>query len=64
MKARGGWHVFLTGSYNVWVDLFFFLRFYLFMIEKERETQTPCREPDMGLDPGTPGSHPGLKEGA
>ena len=23
-----------------------------------------CREPDVGLDPGTPGSHPGLKAGA
>ena len=33
--------------------------------EKERqrprqreEKQTPCREPDVGLDPGTSGSHP------
>ena len=31
--------------------------------EKERhrqreEKQAPCREPDMGLNPGTPGSHP------
>ena len=39
--------------------------------EKERERQrhrrwerqAPCREPDTGLDPGTPGSHPGPKEG-
>ena len=23
--------------------------------------QAPCREPDMGLDPRSPGSHPGLK---
>ena len=23
-----------------------------------------CREPDTGLDPRTPGSHPGLKAGA
>ena len=28
---------------------------------RQREKQAPCREPDMGLDPGTPGSHPGLK---
>ena len=33
---------------------------------REAETQAegeaaPCREPDMGLDPGTPGSRPGLK---
>ena len=24
----------------------------------------PSREPDVGLDPGTPGSHPGPKAGA
>ena len=38
--------------------------------EREREAQTqaegeagsiPCREPDVGLDPGSPGPHPGLK---
>ena len=28
------------------------------------EKQVPCREPDMGLDPGSPGSHPGLKAAA
>ena len=26
-----------------------------------REKQAPCREPDVGLDPGSPGSHPGPK---
>ena len=31
---------------------------------REREKQAPCREPDMGLDPRTPGSRPGLKAGA
>ena len=36
--------------------------------ENEAETQAegeagPCREPDMGLDPRIPGSHPGLKAG-
>ena len=25
------------------------------------EKQAPCREPDTGLDPGTPRSRPGLK---
>ena len=46
---------------------FFFKRFYLFIREREsqrhrqREKQAPCREPDAGLDPGTPGSRPGLK---
>ena len=39
---------------------------YLFMRDREAETQAegeagPCGEPDMGLDPGTPGSHPRLK---
>ena len=28
---------------------------------RQREKQAPCREPDVGLDPGTPGSHPGVK---
>lgn len=25
------------------------------------EKQAPCREPDVGLDPGSPGSLPGLQ---
>ena len=40
------------------------------MRSTERETQAEtqaeaalCREPDVGLDPGSPGSHPGLKTG-
>ena len=28
---------------------------------RQREKQAPCREPDVGLDPGSPGSRPGLK---
>ena len=28
---------------------------------RQREEQAPCREPDMGLYPGSPGSHLGLK---
>ena len=28
---------------------------------RQREKQAPCREPDLGLDPGTPGSRPGPK---
>ena len=31
---------------------------------RQREKQAPCREPNVGLDPGTPGSHPGPKAGA
>ena len=29
--------------------------------ERQREKQAPCREPDVGLDPRSPGSCPGLK---
>ena len=48
-------------------------RFYLFIHERERERkrerqrhrqrekQAPHREPDMGLDPRSPGSGPGPK---
>lgn len=52
----------------------FFLRFYLFIHERhrererqrhrQREKQAPCREPDVGLHPVTPGSCPGPKAGA
>ena len=31
---------------------------------RQREKQASCREPDVELDPGTPGSHPGLKADA
>ena len=30
---------------------------------KQRKKQAPCREPDVGLDPGTPGSCSGPKAG-
>ena len=52
---------------------FFFKDFiYLFMRDTERERgrdtgrgkQALCRVPDVGLDTGSPGSHPGLKAGA
>ena len=29
--------------------------------QRLREKEAPCREPNVGLDPGSPGSHPGLK---
>ena len=29
--------------------------------ETGREKQAPCREPDVGLNPGSPRSGPGLK---
>ena len=28
---------------------------------RQREKQTPRREPDVGVDPGSPGSRPGLQ---
>ena len=28
---------------------------------RQREKQAPCREPVVGLDPGSPGSRPRLK---
>ena len=43
---------------------------YLFMRDRERqrhrqrEKQDPCREPGVGINPWTPGSHPGPKAGA
>ena len=52
--------------------VFYFLRFYLFTHEKhgERETETQAegeagfmQEPDVGLDPRSPGSRPELKAG-
>ena len=30
---------------------------------RQREKQASCREPDVGLDPRTPGSGPGPKAG-
>ena len=29
--------------------------------QRQREKQAPCREPNVGLDLGSPGSRPGLK---
>ena len=34
------------------------------LAETQREKQAPCREPNVGLDPGTPGSRPGPEAGA
>ena len=28
---------------------------------RQKEKQAPCREPDVGLDRESPGSHPGLQ---
>ena len=52
--------------------MFFFFIFYLFMIVTEKERQrhrqreagSMHREPDVGIDPGSPGSRPRPKAGA
>ena len=63
----------MTGKSKDKIFFLFFKDFiYLLMkdSEREREAQTqaegesgsiPCREPDLGLYPGSPGPHPGLK---
>ena len=53
-------------------DFFFLSRFYLFIHDRERERQrhrqrekqAPCREANVGLDPGTSRSHPEPKADA
>jgi hypothetical protein len=53
---------------------FLFILFYFFNViylfieterekqrHRQREKQAPCREPDVGLDPVTPGSRPRLQ---
>ena len=50
--------------------LFIYFLKILFMRERERqrhrqrEKEAPCRQPDVGLDPGSPGARPGPKAGA
>ena len=64
---RSSYYFFLYVVYS-WIMsmyfFFFFLRFYFLFIEmqrererqrhRQREKQAPCREPDVGLDPGSP----------
>ena len=54
----------------IFIFILFFLKIYLFIHSerarerqrhRQREKQAPCRKPDVGLDPGSPGSHPGLQ---
>ena len=58
---------------NVSPGIFFFKDPFLFIYDRHRERQAEtqaegeagsCREPDAGLDPGTPGSRPRPKAGA
>ena len=41
-----------------------FLKIFIYSFMRDTERQAPCREPDVGLDPRTPGSCPGRKAGA
>ena len=64
-----------TYIYSIIFQYINFLRFYLFIhgrhrkrereaeTQAEREKQAPCREPDVGLHPETPGPRPGPKAG-
>ena len=63
----------LSGTYT-WLLFIFFNFFYLFMYysHREREAETQAEgeagsmhwEPNVGFDPGSPGSRPGPKAGA
>ena len=65
------WPPELRESFSGFLAFFFF---YLFMIVTQREGEAGTqaegeagsmhREPDMGFDPGSPGSRPGPKAGA
>ena len=62
-----GSHPGLKAVLNRWATgaahLFFFKDFLFIEMQRhrQREKQAPCREPDVGLDPGSPGSRPGLQ---
>ena len=55
---------------QLWI-YFFLIFIYLFMTVTEREAETQAEgeagsmhwEPNVGFDPGSPGSHPGPKAG-
>ena len=65
----------LSKTETIEFRFYLFIKFYLFSHERQRERererqrhrqrekQAPCREPNMGLDPRIPGSHPGQKAG-
>ena len=56
----------------IFLSLFSFFKDFIYLFietqlererqrHRQREKQAPCREPDVGLDPGSPGSRPGLQ---
>ena len=64
--------VLVSSSSFIFYFLFIFKDFKKFIHERhrerqrhrQREKQAPCKKPDVGLDPRSPGSRPGLKAGA
>ena len=70
--------LFIKTVFDEYGNLFLKKIFYLFMIDierererererqrhRQREKQAPCQEPNVGLDPGAPGSRPWPKTGA
>ena len=44
--------------------MFIYLKYFIYLFQREEEKQAPCREPDVGLDPGTVGSLPEPKADA
>ena len=45
-----------------WLVVYLFKDFiYLFMRDTERQRHRQKEKPDVALNPGSPGSHPGLK---
>ena len=64
MQWEGNLHV---GSMLTFLFFFKFYFIYLFIRNGGAEIQAEgeaCREPDMGLNPGSLGSHPGPKAGS
>ena len=69
-------HLLSLLRYECYCFIFIFLKFFLFIYDRhtvrEREAETQAegetgsmhREPDVGFDPGSPGSRPGPKAGA
>ena len=64
----------LFPRYTAEILFFFFLILFIYDSHRERERErqrhrqrekrAPCREPDVGFDPGSPGSRSGPKAGA
>ena len=73
---NSAWNIVNASAVFTCISFFFFFfflkRFYLHIHEthrerwrhRQREKQAPCRKPDAGLDPRTPGSRPELKADA